>query len=83
MKNEEQILRPVGKGGAGIRIPQFKNVEIPSGVMLEVLIALIPAAVFGCVMFGIRAVFILFFVVAHEGYLTFINFFTIFGTTRS
>lgn len=39
--------------------PHIKHVDTTSSIMLDVIIALLPAAVFGCVMFGIRAVILL------------------------
>ena len=39
--------------------PHLRNIETTTGIMTDVLIALSPAAVFGCIIFGLKAVLLL------------------------
>ncbi len=39
--------------------PHFRHPDTTQGIMLDVIIALLPAAVFGCVVFGLRAASVL------------------------
>ncbi len=39
--------------------PHIKHTDTTRGIMLDVVIALLPAAVFGCVLFGLKAVLVL------------------------
>ncbi len=39
--------------------PHIKHIDTTSGIMLDVIIALLPACVFGCILFGIRAALVL------------------------
>ncbi len=39
--------------------PHIRHIDSSSGIMLDVIIALLPAAVYGCVLFGIKAAIIL------------------------
>ena len=39
--------------------PHIRHEDTTSGIMLDVILALSPAAVFGCVIFGLKAVFVL------------------------
>lgn len=39
--------------------PHIKHTDTSSGIMLDVIIALLPAAVFGCILFGLRALAVL------------------------
>ncbi|MBO5021763.1 MAG: RnfABCDGE type electron transport complex subunit D [Clostridia bacterium] len=39
--------------------PHIRHQDTTNGIMLDVIIALLPAAVFGCILFGIKAVFVL------------------------
>ena len=44
--------------------PHLKHNETTRGIMLDVIIALLPAAVYGCIIFGLRAAAVLFCTVA-------------------
>lgn len=44
--------------------PHIKHPETTRGIMLDVIIALLPACVFGCILFGIRALAVLLVAVA-------------------
>lgn len=44
--------------------PYIRHQDTASGIMLDVIIALLPSAVFGCILFGIKAVLILITCVA-------------------
>ena len=39
--------------------PHIRHEDTTSGIMLDVIIALLPAAVYGCILFGLRAAIIL------------------------
>ena len=39
--------------------PHIKHQDTSSGIMLDVIIALLPAAAFGCILFGLKALIIL------------------------
>lgn len=39
--------------------PHISHLDTTSGIMLDVIIALLPSAIFGCVLFGLRALFVL------------------------
>ena len=40
--------------------PHLKHPDTTSGIMLDVIIALAPAAIYGCILFGIRALLLIF-----------------------
>lgn len=44
--------------------PHIRHSDTTSGIMLDVIIALMPACVFGCILFGLRAAMVLFTCVA-------------------
>ena len=44
--------------------PHIKHPDTTSGIMLDVIIALLPACVFGCILFGLKAAVILLTCVA-------------------
>lgn len=44
--------------------PHIKHPDTTSGIMLDVIIALMPACIFGCILFGLRAALVLLVTVA-------------------
>ena len=43
----------------GASSPHIRHEDTTSGIMIDVVFALMPAAVYGCVIFGLKAVYIL------------------------